>query len=184
MKRLFQVICLTATCCSPTDISDKSFDDTFQGYVTAFNDNQYEDFLNYIPSQTFETVSKERVIEFYKEMQGTIGQTRIQDYEFIKRGPILTKGDSIFRKIRYKSTIVNYSNRDTINHSAFNYLANIYGEGNIQYDSLERLYIIYQVKDLIFMRTNESNWRFLEYDSTKENKLTKRLVPQDILGRL
>jgi len=137
-----------------------------------------------MPPQTFENVSKEQVIEYYEKIQKTIGQTRIQDYEFIKRGQLLTKGDSTFRKIRYKSTIVNYSNRDTVNLSAVKYLADIYGEENIEYDSLEHLYIIHQVKDLIFMGSRGTNWTFLEYDSTKENKLIKRLVPSDILGRL
>ena len=184
MKRLFQIICLLLTCCSTTDTDDKKFDDTFHDYVSAFNENKYDEFLKFIPSQTFEKVSKKQVIEYYEKIQKTIGQTRIQEYEFIKRGQVLTKGDSTFRKIRYKSTIVNYSNRDTVNLSAVKYLADIYGEENIEYDSLERLYIIHQVKDLIFMRSRDTNWTFLEFDSTKENRLTKRLVPSDILERL
>jgi hypothetical protein len=172
------------TCCSPADTDDKIFDDIFRDYVLAFNENKYDEFLKFIPSQTFEKFSKDYVIEQYEIVQKTIGQTRIEDYEFIKRGQVLTKGDSTFRKIKYKSTIVNYSNRDTVNLSAVKYLANIYGEENIEYDSLKHLYIIHQVKDLIFMRSKDTNWTFLEYDSNKKNKLTKRLVPADILERL
>jgi|GEM_PF-2846715 len=184
MKRLVQIICLLLTCCSPTETDEKTFDDTFRDYVSAFNENKYDEFLKFMPPQTFEKITKTQIIAYYEKVQKTIGQTRIQDYEFIKRGRLLTKGDSTFRKIRYKSTIVNYSNRDKVNLSAAKYLADIYGQENIEYDSLKHLYIIHQVKDLIFMRSRGTNWTFLEYDSTKENKLIKRLVSPDILDRL
>ncbi len=185
MKRIIPTLFLLVSGCSSIDTSDKTFDDTFKAFVTAVNNSQYEESLKYIPSQTFEKVSREQVIEYLKEAEQTIGQTRIQQYEFIRRGPVLFKRDSIFRKIRYKSIVVNYSNRDTLNPAAVKYLSNIYGMENIKYDSTERLYIINQVKDLIFMKSKESNWTFLELDSTKEeSKLTKRLVPADILRRL
>ncbi|CAN5537902.1 hypothetical protein BH10BAC4_BH10BAC4_04710 [soil metagenome] len=184
MKRIIPLLSIVLATCSPAEKSDKTFDDTFSAYVSAFNGSEYDKFLTFLPSQTFEKVSKEQIIQYYKKAERTIGQTKIQDYEFTKMGPVLSKGDSVFRRIRYKSTIVNYSNRDTINPAALLYLKNIYGEANLEYDSTQRMYIIHQTKDLIFMRANDSKWTFLEFDSTKENKLIKRLVPLEISTRL
>lgn len=185
MKKLIPIIVLFLIGCSSTDTNDKAFDDTFKAFVTAVNNSQYEESLKYIPPQTFEKVSREQVIEYLKEVEETVGKTKIEKYEFIRLGPVLFKGDSIFRKIRYRSKVVNYSNRDTLNPAAVTYLNDIYGMENIEYDSAEHLYIINQVKDLIFMKARDSNWTFLETDSTKEDsKLTKRLVPTDILKRL
>jgi hypothetical protein len=184
MNRIILTVCFAAISCSPPDTSDRAFDDMFRAYVTAFNNNEYEKFLEYIPPQTFEKFSKEQVIESYKETQEEIGQTTIEDYEFLRRGPILTKGDSTFRKVRYKSAVVVFKEKGTMSPSAITYLTDFYGEENVEFDSVHDRYVIHQVKDLIFMRQGNASWTFLEHDSTKVTALTKRLVPRDILERL
>jgi len=184
MKRIIFAIFLLVNGCSATNTSDEVFEDTFKAYVTAYNNREWMESLKYIPPQTFEKFSREQIVEYLQEAERTIGQTKILEYEFVRRGPVLVKGDSVFRKIRYKSTVVNYSNRDTLNPNAVKYLGNIYGEANIKYDSSKRIYIINQIKDLIFMRAKDTDWVFLECDSVKETKMTKRLVPPDILLKL